>query len=130
MALTRNDFGDKLINDFIDVFTNYSINNTSYGRFVLHVILGQALYNNVYYSQGARKIGPRLHLLFIKPQGTGKGSGYDCAVKFAEDVGLDFRRITETTDAALIGSKKIPILYLSAYMNMYMRKVIAKIIHP
>jgi len=103
-AIRSSDFGDKLIKDYLNVFNKYSFKNELYGRISLHVILGQALCKNIYYKMGARKIDPRVHLLLIKPQGTGKGAGYDFVVDMAKGLDLNFQSLTESTDAGLIGT--------------------------
>jgi len=97
--------GDKLIEDFDELFSNYSIDNQMYGRIVLHVVLGQALCQNVYYRMGKRKIDIRTHLLLIKPQATGKGAGFTMAVLLANALNLKFQKLTKTTDAGLEGTK-------------------------
>lgn len=99
------ELGDKLIEDYIKLFDNYSFKNELYGRISLHVMLGQALKNNVYYSMGARRIDPRISLFLIKPQGTGKGAGYGFCENVAVYLGLMFQHLTESTDAGLIGTK-------------------------
>lgn len=102
-AVSRSDFGDTLIEDYLDVFSMHSFKNENYGKISIHVILGQAL-KNVYYRVGARKIDVRVHMLLIKPSGTGKGAGYGFVTKMAETVGLEFQHLTESTDAGLAGS--------------------------
>ena len=97
-------FGDKLIEDYLDLFNSYSIKNELYGRISLHAILGQAICKRVYYQMGARRIDTRVHLLLIKPQGTGKGAGYGLVLKMAKAVGLNFQSLTESTDAGLVGT--------------------------
>jgi len=96
--------GEELIALYQEVFDSYSFKNELYGKISLHVIFGQALHNSVRYEMGSRKIDPRLHLFLIKPQGTGKGAGYDFVDKIAKKVGLDFQSLTESTDAGLIGT--------------------------
>jgi len=103
MVIHNTDFGDKLIDDYMSVFNNYSFRNDLYGKISLHVILGQAL-KNVYYRMGSRKIDIRTSLLLIKPQGTGKGAGYGFVEKTAKKVGLNFQSLTESTDAGLVGT--------------------------
>lgn len=106
MEVTRiSDFGDALINDYLTVFNSSSVKNQLYGRISLHVIFGQAL-KNVYYRVGSRKIDPRVHLLLIKPQGSGKGAGYGVIKRMAEAVGLNFKHLTESTDGGLAGSHR------------------------
>jgi len=102
-ALHREDFGDNLINDYLNVFSTYSFKNELYGKISLHVLIGQAL-KNVYYRMGSRVIDVRVHLLLIKPQGTGKGAGYGFVERMATALGLRFESLTEATDAGLIGS--------------------------
>ena len=97
-------FGDKLINTYLEVFNSYSFKNKLYATISLHVLLGQALCESVCYQMGSRKIDPRVHLLLIKPQGTGKGAGYDFVDKIAKKIGLDFQSLTESTDAGLVGT--------------------------
>jgi len=97
-------FGDKLIETYLEVFNSYSIANELYGRISLHVLLGQALCKHVCYQMGSRRIDPRVHLLLIKPQGTGKGAGYGFIDKMAKSIGLDFQSLTESTDAGLVGT--------------------------
>ena len=96
--------GDDLINAYLDVFNSYSFKNKLYGKISLHVILGQALCKNICYEMGSRRIDPRVHLLLIKPQGTGKGAGYDFVDKISKRIGLNFKSLTESTDAGLIGT--------------------------
>lgn len=100
---TKEDFGDKLINDYLKFFDSFSIKNEMYGRIAFHVLLGQAL-KNVYYMIGKRKIDIRVHLLLIKPQGSGKGAGYGVIQDIAKSLGLEFKSLTESTDAGLIGT--------------------------
>lgn len=102
-VIRESELGDKLINDYLDVFNTYSINNEMYGRISLHVLIGQAL-KNVYYTMGSRVIDLRVHELLIKPQGTGKGAGYGFVKRMANDVGLNFQSLTESTDAGLVGT--------------------------
>jgi len=102
-AIRNSDFGEKLIQDYLDVFNTYSFKNELYGRMSLHVLLGQAL-KNVYYRMGSRVIDIRLHLLLIKPQGTGKGAGYGFVERIANELELNFQSLTESTDAGLVGT--------------------------
>jgi hypothetical protein len=53
---------------------------------------------------GSRKIDIRLHLLLIKPQGTGKGAGYGFVENMAQTLDLNFQTLTESTDAGLVGT--------------------------
>ena len=103
--IRRDDFGDKLISDYLEVFDKYSFKNRIYGIIALHVVLGQAL-RNVHYKLGRRKVDNRLHFILIKPQGTGKGAGFGFCKKIAEWCGLDFQILSESTDGGLAGSKK------------------------
>ena len=114
------ELGDTLIRDYIDLFSTYSFKNRLYGQISLHVILGQAISRPefdidlndphhvksipVYYTMGSRVLDTRIHMLLIKPQGTGKGAGYGFVKKVAEEVGLKFQSLTESTDAGLIGT--------------------------
>ena len=102
-TFTVNDFGNKLIKDYIELFCSYSIKNEMYARVSLHVLLGQLL-RNIYFKNVARKIDIRVHLLLIQPSGTGKGAGYGFFVKLAEDLGLKVEELTEATDAGLVGT--------------------------
>lgn len=103
--MRKTNIGDKLIEDFNDVFANYSIDNRMYGLITLHVAFGQALCQNVYYRTGSRKIDIRVHLLLIKPQATGKGAGFSVCEKLADNLDLNFQSITTSTDAGLAGTK-------------------------
>jgi hypothetical protein len=103
--MRKTNIGDKLIEDFNDVFANYSIDNRMYGLITLHVAFGQALCQNVYYRMGSRKIDIRVHLLLIKPQATGKGAGFSVCEKLADNLGLQFQSLTTSTDAGLVGTK-------------------------
>jgi len=102
-AVKDSSFGDKLINDYIKAFSTASFKNETYGKISLHVILGQAL-KNVHYVMGTREIDIRIHMLLIKPQGSGKGAGYGFIKKMAQDLEIDFQSLTEATDAGLIGT--------------------------
>jgi len=105
VVIRKNSIGDAILDDFDVLFGNYSIDNQTYGRIVLHVVLGQALCQNVYYRVGRRKIDIRVHLLLIKPQATGKGAGFTMCVLLAKALGLEFQKLTKTTDAGLEGTK-------------------------
>jgi len=105
-AVRKTDFGEKLIQDYLNVFNSYSFKNELYGKIGLHVLLGQAISKHVYYRMGSREIDPRVHLLLIKPQGTGKGAGYGFVDRMAKRLGLDFQSLTESTDAGLIGTTR------------------------
>ena len=104
-SVRKDDFGEKFLQDYLEVFENHSINNENYGRFALHVVLGQSL-KNISYSVGSRKIDIRVHMFLIKPQGTGKGAGYGICIEMAKRLGLNFAPLTESTDGGLAGSKK------------------------
>jgi len=97
---------DIVIDDYIDVFSSYSFKNLLYGKVSLHVILGQILSNKICYKMGSRIIDPRIHMFLIKPQGTGKGSGYGFVERFTGDLSMDFQKLTESTDAGLAGTIK------------------------
>jgi len=101
--VSKEDFGDKFINDYKKVFNNYSINQPRYGMMILHCLLGQAL-RHIYFRSKARKIDIRLHPLFISPSGSGKGAGYGFFCHLAQDINLDNQKLTEATDAGLAGS--------------------------
>jgi len=111
------DIGDSLIKDYVDLFSTYSFKNELYAKVSLHVIIGQLLSKPilspdkksvrgipVYYMMGSRKLDTRLHLLLIKPQGTGKGAGFGFVERMARALGLDFQSLTEATDAGLVGT--------------------------
>jgi len=106
VTVRATDFGSKLIDDYSKVFGSYSFKNEMYGKISLHVLIGQLL-KNVYYRVGARKIDIRVHLLLIKPQGSGKGAGYGFIERVATDLGLEFRHVTKSTGAALAGSNVV-----------------------
>jgi len=95
--------GSEFLHDYLKFFNSYSYKNEMYGRIALHVILGQRL-KNVHYMSGKRKIDIRVHLLLIKPQGTGKGAGYGIIKDIAEALQLNFSSLTESTDAGLVGT--------------------------
>ena len=100
----REQFGDTLIKDYLAVFNTFSFKNELYGQISLHVLLGQALCNHVYYRMGSRQVDPRIHMLLIKPQGTGKGAGYGFVQTMSNKLGQDFQSLTESTDAGLVGT--------------------------
>ena len=103
--MRKTNIGDKLVEDFNEVFSSYSIDNRMYGLITLHVVFGQALCKNVYYRMGSRKIDIRVHLLLIKPQASGKGAGFSMCEKLSEALGLSFQALTQSTDAGLAGTK-------------------------
>jgi len=103
-AKHEGDFGEKIIDDYVELFSLNSFKNILYGKISFHVILGQALSEHIYYKQGAREIDPRVHMLLIKPQGTGKGAGYGFVERMSKSIGLDFQSLTESTDAGLVGT--------------------------
>lgn len=104
-VMRKTNIGDNLVNDFDDVFSNYSIQNKTYGTMTLHVVFGQALCKNVYYRIGSRKIDIRIHLLLIKPPATGKGAGFTVCKELSEKVNLAFQALTLSTEAGLAGTK-------------------------
>jgi len=103
----REDFGDKLIADWLDLFNSYSIKNRLYGQISLHVILGQLLCMKIYYRQGSREMDIRVHLLLIKPPGSGKGAGYGFIERMATALKIAFEHLTESTDAGLVGTVQV-----------------------
>ena len=105
-AVHGEDFGDKLINDFLKVFDEHSIKNKPYGRLILHVVLGQAL-KNICFRVGARRIDIRLHGLLIRPSGSGKGAGYGFYANLVNTLGFNNQLLTESTDAGLVGTAQI-----------------------
>lgn len=96
-------YGDVLIKDFMKLFLSYSLNNVDYARFTLHTLVGQML-KNVHFRVGARKIDIRTHMLLIQPSGSGKGAGFGIACDFFEGLGLTVHKLTEATDAGLVGT--------------------------
>jgi len=96
-------YGDVLIKDFMKLFLSYSLNNIDYARFTLHTLIGQML-KNVYFRVGARKIDIRTHMLLIQPSGSGKGAGFGIACDFFEELGLIVHKLTEASDAGLVGT--------------------------
>lgn len=104
-SYTIKDFGDTLIKDYLEVFGTHSIKNEKYGRISMHVLLGQAL-KNVHYMLGSREIDIRVHMLLIKPQGSGKGAGYGFCENMARFLGLDFKSYSDETGAGLAGTKE------------------------
>jgi len=121
MKRVTSHLGDELIQDWLKLFSSYSIQNDMYAKISLHVILGQLICgevkeigalddvtfrieNGVYYRMGSRKIDSRIHLLLIKPQATGKGAGYTAVARASGALGINFQKLTEATDAGLVGT--------------------------
>ncbi|OGM01673.1 hypothetical protein A3K72_00630 [Candidatus Woesearchaeota archaeon RBG_13_36_6] len=99
----KSNYGTKLEEDFINLFTQHSLENEEYARFTLHEIIGQML-RHVYFTVGHRQIDIRTHLLLLQPSGTGKGAGYGIATDFMRDCGMLTYTLTEATDAGLVGT--------------------------
>jgi hypothetical protein len=99
----KDQYGDEFLKEFRSLFDEHSIKNPAYALMILHVILGQAL-KHIYFRVGARKIDIRMHLLLIRPSGTGKGAGYSFFSRLTKDLGLRNEMLTESTDAGLAGT--------------------------
>ena len=101
----KKEYGDKLIKDWMSLFSNYSIGNNEYALFTLHCIIGQVC-KHVYFRVKARKIDSRIQFLLLQASGSGKGAGYGLSTDIMEALGLRTYKLTQATDPGLIGTQE------------------------
>jgi hypothetical protein len=92
-----------LIELWDETFSVYSFNNPEYSRACLHLTIGTLLKDCRIRREGT-KTDPRISVLYLKPTFSGGSAGFDMVAKIFRDLELKPQKITDATDAALIGS--------------------------
>lgn len=94
------DFVDSWVHTFT---TDYSYKNPTYGRAVLHVILGRILVNQRIVKRGS-EVAPRVSMFYLQGASSGKSSAYPMIYDVMSELGIDIMSPDELSDAALIGT--------------------------
>lgn len=95
---------EDFVDSWVDVFTNdYSYENPTYGRAVLHVIMGRVLVNQKIVKRGA-VTRPRISLFYLQGASSGKSSAYPMIYEVLEELNIEVMSPDELSDAALIGT--------------------------
>lgn len=98
------DTPEDFVNSWVNVFTtDYSYKNPTYGRAVLHVILGRVLIDQRIEKRGS-VTRPRISLFYLQGASSGKSSAYPMIYEVMEELNIDVMSPDELSDAALIGT--------------------------
>lgn len=94
--------------DFVDAWirrftTDYSYNNPTYARAVLHVIMGRILVNQKIVKRGS-ETRPRISLFYLQGASSGKSSAYPMIYEVMEELNVEVMSPDELSDAALVGT--------------------------
>jgi len=94
----------EFVEEWEHVFTtDYSYRNPTYGRAVLHVIIGRILVNQRIVKRGSR-VAPRISLFYLQGASSGKSSAYPMIYDVMSELGIEIMSPDELSDAALVGT--------------------------
>ena len=105
----REDNFDKFLTNYNNIFNQFSWNNEVYSKLLLHSLLSK-IFDKIYISVRANIIDPRISLLLIQTQASGKGKGMIMIKKIIERLNINnenpikINSISDYTDAGLIGT--------------------------
>lgn len=94
---------ETLIKLWKEIFNIYSFNNPEYNIASLHLVIGTLL-KHCRVKRHGTPTDPRISILYLKPSFSGGSAGYDLIAKVLRRLELKSQKITDTTDAGLIGS--------------------------
>lgn len=84
-------------------FEEFSYNNEMFGKFSLHLLVGQLLkYNSI--KKKGQSIDLRFNIYAMMDTGSGKSAALDMVYPYAEKLDLNFVSIDTSTDASLLGT--------------------------
>ena len=94
----------EFVDAWVDTFTtDYSYNNPTYARAVLHVIMGRILLNQRIIKRGS-ETAPRISMFYLQGPSSGKSSAYPMIYEVMNELGIEIMSPDELSDAALIGT--------------------------
>lgn len=115
----REYFGQSLINSYVQLFNQRVKRQPNFAELTLHCIIGQLpAVKQMRIHVGANDLDLRISGCFFKPSGSGGGRGFNFMSKIAKAIGLNYRVITEITDAALIGTSAEQKVYSAKKKGM------------
>lgn len=94
---------DEVLEQWTDVFCEYSYNNERYAQLCLHLVLGQ-IYKNRFIIKGSQRIDGRINIAAFWDASGGKSAPYGFVRDMLMSAGKDVRDLDDFTDAALIGT--------------------------
>tara|TARA_R110001592_G_scaffold89044_2_gene261958 strand:+ start:2142 stop:3410 length:1269 start_codon:yes stop_codon:yes gene_type:complete len=94
---------DDVLEQWTDVFCEYSYNNERYAQLCLHLVLGQ-IYKNRFIIKGSQRIDGRINIAAFWDASGGKSAPYGFVRDMLMSAGKDVRDLDDFTDAALIGT--------------------------
>ncbi len=86
-----------------EIFEIYSFNNPEYSIACFHLVMGMVL-KKCRIDRDGTKTDPRISVLYIKPTFSGGSAGFDMVSLIAKKLNFHVNKITDASDAALIGS--------------------------
>lgn len=102
--MTNFDDPDEFVESWVNTFvTDYSYENPTYGRAVLHVILGRILINQRIIKRGS-ETRPRISLFYLQGASSGKSSAYPMIYEVLKELNIEVMSPDELSDAALVGT--------------------------
>ena len=98
-------FGRELVRLYVEQFGQRVKRHEGFAELTLHCIIGQLpAVKKMRISVGSNELDLRISGCFFKPSGSGGGRGFNFMSTIARGLTLNYRVITEITDAALIGT--------------------------
>lgn len=120
-------FGRNVINLYVTLFNQRVKKQPNFAELTFHCIVGQLpSVKNMRIHVGANDLDLRISGCFFKPSGSGGGRGFNFMAQIAKEVGLNYRVITEITDAALIGTSSEKRVYDSTKKQMVVENTIER----
>lgn len=86
-----------------EIFEIYSFNNPEYSIACFHLVMGMVL-KKCRIDRDGTNTDPRISVLYIKPTFSGGSAGFDMVSLIAKKLNFHVNKITDASDAALIGS--------------------------
>jgi hypothetical protein len=98
-------FGRELVRLYVQLFGQRVKRHEGFGEMTLHCIIGQLpAVKKMRIKVGSNELDLRISGCFFKPSGSGGGRGFNFMSTIARGLNLNYRVVTEITDAALIGT--------------------------
>jgi len=100
-----NEYGAKLITDFVNYGIKYTKRNPEYVRFCLHFVMGQRLRNKYFMIDGGKE-DIAAPLIVLQSTGSGKTRFKPALWRISEDLGLITKDVSTITAAGLAGTSE------------------------
>jgi hypothetical protein len=98
-------FGRELVRLYVEQFGQRVKRHEGFAELTLHCIIGQLpSVKKMRIKVGSNELDLRISGCFFKPSGSGGGRGFNFMSTIARGLKLNYRVVTEITDAALIGT--------------------------